>query len=95
MKLLLFAVVFCLAVTGKAQECRCQALANAGNCDFYTQCVEPRFHCGINGYPLAYGYRYCHHFRNNQSCFTSAVSNEWFLQFISLLSYRVKSWLIK
>ena len=76
MRLILFTVVLSLAVTGKAQECRCGSLANASNCDFYTHCVEPRFQCGINGYPLAYGYRYCHRFANNQSCFTSAVSNE-------------------
>ena len=77
MKLLLFSVVFYLAVTVKAQDCT--ALANAGNCDFYTQCVEQRFQCGTNGYPLAYGDKYCHRFTNEQSCFTSAVSNEWFL----------------
>ena len=76
MKLLLFAVVFYLAVTVKALDCRCEALANASNCNIYIQCVEPRFQCGTNGYPLAYGYRYCHHFTNNQSCFTSIVSNE-------------------
>ena len=77
MKLLLFSLVLYLAVTGKAQDCT--ALANTGNCGFYTQCVEPRFQCGTNGYPLAYGYKYCRHFINEQSCYTSAVSNEWFL----------------
>ena len=71
------AVGLCLVVTVKAQDCT--ALANAGNCDFYTQCVEPRFQCGTNGYPLAYGDKYCRRFTNEQSCFTSAVSNEWFL----------------
>lgn len=72
MKILLFAVVFCLAATAKAQNCT--ALANAGNCDFYTQCVEPKFQCDTSGYPLAYGDRYCRRFTNGQSCFTSAVS---------------------
>ena len=72
MKLLLFAVVFYLAVNGKAQDCT--ALANAGNCNFYTQCVEARFQCGTNGYPRAYGDRYCHQFTNERTCFTSAVS---------------------
>ena len=74
MKLLLFATVFYLAVTVKGQDCT--ALANAGNCDFYTQCVEARFQCGNEGYPLAYGDKYCRRFTNEQSCFTSAVSNE-------------------
>ena len=72
MKLLLFAVVFYLAVTVKAQDCT--ALVNAGNCDFYTQCVETKFQCGTNGYPLGYGNRYCRQFGDKRSCFTSAVS---------------------
>ena len=72
MTLLVFSVVFYLTVTVNAQDCI--ALANASNCDFYTQCVEPRFQCGTNGYPFAYGHRYCRKFTNKQSCFTSAVS---------------------
>ena len=72
MTLLVFSTVLYLAAIVKAQNCT--ALANASNCDFYTQCVEPRFQCGTNGYPLAYGDRYCRRFNNNQSCFTSNVS---------------------
>ena len=72
MKLLLFVVVFYWAVTVKAQDCT--ALANAGNCDFYTQCVEAKFQCGTDGYPLAYGNRYCRQFGDKRRCFTSAVS---------------------
>ena len=72
MKLLLFAFVFYLAVTVKAQDCT--TLANAGNCDFYTQCVEARFQCGANGYPRGYGDKYCRQFTNKQSCLTPTVS---------------------
>ena len=72
MTLLVFSVVLYLTVTVNAQDCT--ALANASNCDFYTRCVESRFQCGTNGYPLAYGHRYCRKFTNKQSCFTSAVS---------------------
>ena len=72
MTLVVFAVVLYLAVTVKAQDCT--ALANDGNCDFYTQCVEPRFQCGTNGYPLAYGDRYCRSCINKKDCFTTAVS---------------------
>ena len=72
MTLLVFSVVLYLTVTVNAQDCT--ALANASNCDFYTRCVESRFQCGTNGYPLAYGDRYCRNFTNKQSCFTSAVS---------------------
>ena len=71
MTLLVLAVVLYLTVTVKAQDCT--ALANDGNCDFYTQCVEPRFQCGNNEYPLAYGDRYCRRCTNKQSCFTTAV----------------------
>ena len=72
MTVLVFSLMLCLTVTVKAQDCT--VLANASNCDFYTQCVEPRFQCGTNGYPLAYGDRYCRHLKNKRSCFTSAVS---------------------
>ena len=72
MTLLVFVVVLYLTVTVKAQDCT--ALANDGNCDFYTQCVEQKFQCGTNGYPLAYGNRYCHSLTNKQSCFTPDVS---------------------
>ena len=30
------------------QSSDCTALANNGNCDFYTNCIEAR--CGTNGY---------------------------------------------
>ena len=70
MTLLVFAVVLSLTVTVKAQNCT--ALANDGNCDFYTLCVERRTQCGTNEYGLACGDRYCCDFNN--SCFTTAVS---------------------
>ena len=45
MALLMVAVVLSLgAVIVKAQDCA--SLANVGNCEFYTQCVEERFQCG-------------------------------------------------
>ena len=70
MTLLLFAVVLSLTVTVKAQNCT--VLANDGDCDFYTHCVERRFQCGTNEYGLACGDRHCCNFTN--SCFTTAVS---------------------
>ena len=56
----------------KAQVCT--ALANDGNCDFYTQCVDKKFQCRTNDYPLAYGDRYCRNFKKKESCFTLNVS---------------------
>ena len=67
---LVFAVVLSLTITVKAQDCT--ALANDGNCDFYSRCVERRFQCGTNEYGLACGDRYCCNFIN--SCFTATVS---------------------
>lgn len=32
------------------------------NCDYYRQCLEPRFKCGDTGYPIGYGERYCNKF---------------------------------
>jgi hypothetical protein len=31
-------------------------------CDFYTQCLEKKYHCGPKGYPMGYGYVYCNKF---------------------------------
>ena len=72
MTLLVFAVVLYLTVAVKAQDCN--ALAIYGNCDFYTQCIEQKLECGPNGYPLAYGNRYCNHFTDSQGYFTTGVS---------------------
>ena len=71
MTLLVFAVVAYLAVTVKAN---CKEKADAGNCAFYVDCVEARFQCGDNGYPLAYGERYCRHFTYKQIGLPTAVS---------------------
>ena len=56
----------------------CTDLANAGNCEFYRS-LEQKFQCGSNGYPLDYGYYYCHEFQKQSSCFTSSVSNFYFM----------------
>ena len=38
-------------------------MAKADDCDFYIKCIEPAFKCGNNGYPVAYGYKYCDRFK--------------------------------
>ncbi|KAJ6481845.1 hypothetical protein C8R45DRAFT_1003236 [Mycena sanguinolenta] len=35
------------------------------DCDFYTECLEARYDCGADGYPLAYGYHFCTKFQNS------------------------------
>ena len=71
---LITVIVYQLLSATTAQQRNCTALANAGNCDFYTQCVEPRFQCGSSGYPLGYGDKYCRKFGEESICFTSSVS---------------------
>ena len=52
---------------GNAQDCT--ALAAAGNCDFYPQCVETRIPCGTTGYALNFGKKYCNRLASSLSCF--------------------------
>ena len=33
-----------------------------GQCSFYEDCLETRYHCGPDGYPLGYGEKYCNKF---------------------------------
>ncbi|KIM39479.1 hypothetical protein M413DRAFT_52508, partial [Hebeloma cylindrosporum] len=33
-----------------------------GDCSFYEDCLESRYQCGANGYPLGYGKKYCNKF---------------------------------
>ena len=73
MSFLLITVIFYQLLSATTAQ-DCTALANAGNCDFYTQCVESRFQCGNSGYPLGYGDRYCRKFQQQSNCFTSSVS---------------------
>ena len=39
------------------------------NCDFYTDCLEAKFQCGAEGYPIGYGDRYCNKFTENYDKF--------------------------
>lgn len=32
------------------------------DCNFYSQCLEDKFNCGSEGYPLGYGAKYCERF---------------------------------
>lgn len=34
----------------------------AGQCGFYAQCIESKYQCGPDGYPLGYGAKYCDRF---------------------------------
>jgi len=32
------------------------------DCEFYKSCLEAKYTCGNNGYPIGYGYKYCNKF---------------------------------
>jgi len=34
-----------------------------GTCTFYRECLEAKYHCGEQGYPLGYGEHYCETFK--------------------------------
>ena len=54
-------LLFSLLVSSLTQDCK-HLPFTPKNCDFYTQCLEPKFNCGANGYPLGYGNKYCNKF---------------------------------
>ncbi|TFK50704.1 hypothetical protein OE88DRAFT_287234 [Heliocybe sulcata] len=42
------------------------------SCAFYLECLESRFHCGPDGYPLGYGLKFCTKFSQERSKLTPA-----------------------
>ena len=39
------------------------------DCSFYSDCLEAVYQCGVDGYPLGYGLKYCEAFRDNYAIF--------------------------
>ena len=46
--------------------------------DFYANCLESRYHCGPDGYPIGYGQRYCQKFSDNRGML-DARGQQWML----------------
>ncbi|CAK5266083.1 unnamed protein product, partial [Mycena citricolor] len=42
------------------------------NCSFYAECLETRYHCGPQGYPIGYGQKFCTKFQAQATRFTPA-----------------------
>jgi len=55
-----------------------------GQCGFYRNCLESRFHCGAKGYPLGYGEKYCEKFAAAQDNFSPA-GQKWMLDTMQCL----------
>ena len=45
-------------------------------CAFYADCLESRYHCGSDGYPIGYGQHYCQKFSHNRGLF-NAQGQQW------------------
>ena len=53
----------CMFVNTTMANCRLHTPIIA-DCKFYTQCLESKFSCGKEGYPLSYGGKYCKRFQS-------------------------------
>lgn len=40
------------------------------SCSFYSDCLENKYHCGHDGYPLGYGNKFCEIFKDSSYDFT-------------------------
>ncbi|PPQ80729.1 hypothetical protein CVT25_001849 [Psilocybe cyanescens] len=55
-----------------------------GQCAFYRDCLESRFHCGSEGYPLGYGEKFCEKFVAGQEKLSSA-GQKWMMDTMQCL----------
>ncbi|PPQ79092.1 hypothetical protein CVT26_004052 [Gymnopilus dilepis] len=55
-----------------------------GHCEFYRACLESKFHCGPDGYPLGYGEKFCQKFQADQAELSTA-GREWMLDTMQCL----------
>ncbi|TRM58832.1 hypothetical protein BD626DRAFT_437887 [Schizophyllum amplum] len=58
------------------------------NCSFYSQCLEARFHCGPDGYPLGYGLKYCTKFGDEREKL-SEKGQTWMLDTMYCLQHKL------
>ncbi|KAF4610711.1 hypothetical protein D9613_007295 [Agrocybe pediades] len=71
------------AVTSDSTESLCSDPPR-GQCDFYRDCLEARYNCGPDGYPLGYGEKYCNKFSQSQDRL-SAKGQKWMLDTMECL----------
>ncbi|KAJ7780464.1 hypothetical protein B0H14DRAFT_3507542 [Mycena olivaceomarginata] len=42
------------------------------DCTFYTDCLEAKYQCGADGYPIGYGFHFCTKFAESKSILSTA-----------------------
>jgi hypothetical protein len=74
MRILFFIVLILISLlkVTNATQSVLSLLANNGDCQFYKE-LEDKKNCGSNGYPVAYGYKYCVKFGENINSFNDDV----------------------
>ena len=74
MRILFFTVLILISLlkVTNATQSVLSLLANNGDCQFYKE-LEDKKNCGSNGYPVAYGYKYCVKFGENINNFNDDV----------------------
>ena len=54
------------------------------NCAFYADCLESRYHCGPDGYPIGYGQKFCEKYSDSREEL-SAQGQKWMLDVMQCL----------
>lgn len=58
-----FYVLLISIILGVTLADKCKDLSVVPHdCSFYTECLEDKYHCGNDGYPVGYGNKYCSKF---------------------------------
>jgi hypothetical protein len=56
----IFLIIFMIATAYAYLPPSCfDSLLHSTDCEWYRLCLEEKFKCGDNGYPLNIGYKYC------------------------------------
>jgi hypothetical protein len=58
------------------------------DCSFYAVCLESRYHCGPNGYPIGFGQKFCEKFRADRGQL-SARGKAWMLDTMQCLQEKL------
>ena len=53
-------------------------------CAFYANCLESRYHCGPDGFPIGYGQYYCQKFSDDRGMF-DAQGQQWLIDVMHCL----------